>query len=196
MGTRSYKVVLLGSSGVGKTSLAHRIKFKTFPADTASTIGCEFFAKTHAFPDGSTIKFLIWDTSGQEVFRTFTPQFSRGAYLALVFYDTGSTLRENDLIQTLKEWIAFTPESCTILVVPTKHDTLGEANPRKLDGKLFLDTLRDVRFAEPTSAKQDTGIDELMSQMASILLPMESRMRWSPTVEVATPEKKESCCST
>ena len=76
-----------------------------------STISCEFFAKTYTFPDDTSIKFLIWDTSGQEVFRTFTPQFCRAAYLALIFYDVGTTDDENKLVKTIKNWITFTPES-------------------------------------------------------------------------------------
>jgi len=189
--------VLLGSSGVGKTCLANRIKFRKFPTGAESTIGCEFFAKTYAFQDGTSIKFLIWDTSGQEVFKSFTPQFCRAAYLALVFYDIGSTDEESKLVKTLKDWVSFTPEACNVLIVPTKHDTLGAAEkPRKLNGKMFLDTLRDVHFAEPTSAKADTGIDELMTQMAEILLPLQDKGRENGLVEVGEPKKQGACCST
>ena len=60
MNTRSHKVVLLGDSGVGKSSLAHRIKFHSFPTDPASTIGCEFFAKTWSISEDEECKFLIW----------------------------------------------------------------------------------------------------------------------------------------
>jgi small GTP-binding protein len=197
MSTKSYKVVLLGDSGVGKTCLANRIKFQRFPVGIESTIGCEFFAKTYTFPDNTSIKFLLWDTSGQEVFRTFTPQFCRAAYLALIFYDVGTTDDENELVKTIKDWISFTPESCTILIVPTKCDALGSSQkPRRLSDTMFVDTSRDVHVAQPTSAKADTGIDELLTQMAEILLPLKYRERDSDLVAIAEPRKKESCCST
>ena len=196
MSIKSYKVVLLGDSGVGKTCLANRIKFRRFPTRIESTIGCEFFAKTYTFPDNTSIKFLIWDTSGQEVFKTFTPQFCRGAYLALIFYDVGTTDDENKLVKSIKDWISFAPESCTILTVPTKHDALGSTQkPRRLSDKMFVDTSRDVHVAKPTSAKADTGIDELLTQMAEILLPLQYRERESDLVAIAEPRKAESCCS-
>lgn len=197
MSTKSYKVVLLGDSGVGKTCLANRIRFRRFPTGTESTIGCEFFAKTYTFPDDTSIKFLIWDTSGQEVFRVFTPQFCRSAYLALIFYDVGTTDDENKLVKTIKDWMSFIPESCTILIVPTKHDALGSGQePRRLSNKMFVDTSRDVHVAQPTSAKADTGIDELLSQMAEILLPLQYREQDNDLVAIAEPRKEESCCST
>tara|TARA_Y100000389_G_scaffold16802_2_gene14798 strand:- start:7716 stop:8216 length:501 start_codon:yes stop_codon:yes gene_type:complete len=162
-----------------------------------STISCEEFAKTYTFPDDTSIKFLIWDTSGQEVFRTFTPQFCRAAYFALIFYDVGTTDDENKLVKTIKNWITFTPESCTILIVPTKCDALGSSQkPRRLSDTMFVDTSRDVHVAQPTSAKADTGIDELLTQMAEILLPLQYLERDSDLVVIVEPRKEESCCST
>jgi hypothetical protein len=61
---------------------------------------------------------------------------------------------------------------------------------------MFVDTSRDVHVAQPTSAKADTGIDELLTQMAEILLPLKYRERDSDLVAIAEPRKKESCCST
>ena len=195
MNTRSHKVVLLGDSGVGKSSLAHRIKFHSFPTDPASTIGCEFFAKTWSTSEDEECKFLIWDTSGQEVFRTFTPQFCRGAQLGLVFYDSTTSLDEAELVRKLSNWIAYTPENCQILLVPTKSDLVTPGQePKTLCDKLFVKSLHEVYTASPVSAKEDTGVDGLLTQMAHILKSVQPRPTYRDTVVFDDVEEK-GCCS-
>ena len=194
MSIRSYKVVLLGSAGVGKTSLAYRIRFQEFPLSVESTIGCEFFAKTYIFPDLSEMKFLVWDTSGQEVFKTFTPQFCRGAHLALVFYDVSSPTNEASIIQDLTEWSAFAPENCSVLVVPTKKD-LVDGQITELTPKSFPDVECEIHFAKPISSKSGSGIDQLVTQMAEILRPKEELAVTPEVVTITHPMKMSSCCS-
>jgi hypothetical protein len=61
---------------------------------------------------------------------------------------------------------------------------------------MFVDISRDVHVAQPTSAKADTGIDELLTQMAEILLPLQYRECDSDLVAITEPMKEGSCCST
>jgi len=91
---KKYKVVMLGDSTVGKSSILYRLKFSSFSGKQESTIGCEFFAKPIPIPErpDQPVKLLIWDTAGQEVFRSFTPNFLRGA-LAASFATTSQTER-------------------------------------------------------------------------------------------------------
>ena len=121
---KNHKIVLLGDSNVGKTSFALRIKDNHF-ADTASqTIGCEFFSKLCNIPgkENQKIKLLIWDTSGQEVFRHFTNQFTRNTTLALIFFDINNNLSQTNLKKYITEWCSFVQEDTIVLVIPTKHD--------------------------------------------------------------------------
>merc|ERR1712070_932238 len=76
---KKYKVVMLGDSTVGKSSILYRLKFSSFSGKQESTIGCEFFAKPIPIPErpDQPVKLLIWDTAGQEVFRSFTPNLLR-----------------------------------------------------------------------------------------------------------------------
>merc|ERR1711904_662429 len=86
---KKYKVVMLGDSTVGKSSILYRLKFSSFSGKQESTIGCEFFAKPIPIPErpDQPVKLLIWDTAGQEVFRSFTPNFLRGALAGIICYD-------------------------------------------------------------------------------------------------------------
>merc|ERR1712100_693467 len=85
---KKYKVVMLGDSTVGKSSILYRLKFSSFSGKQESTIGCEFFAKPIPIPErpDQPVKLLIWDTAGQEVFRSFTPNFLRGAKIIVIVY--------------------------------------------------------------------------------------------------------------
>ena len=79
------KVVFLGNSGVGKSSILKRFKFDRFDSENDSTIGCEFFAKEVDI-DNKPRKLLLWDTAGQEVFKSFTQNFLRGAKIIVIVY--------------------------------------------------------------------------------------------------------------
>ena len=189
----SFKVVLLGNTGVGKTSLAYRIKFNSFNSNTDSTVGCEFFAYTHIFSDESKVKFLIWDTSGQEVFKTFTPQFCRNASLGLIMYDM--TLVNDTLIESLKTWINFTPQDCIILIVPTKQDIPIINNSSKMNKESFSDISREIHFAQPTSSKMNIGFPELLDKIGCLLLPLSKKMEVN-SVEIEKGVEPRICCST
>ena len=194
MSIRSYKVVLLGNSGVGKTSLAYRMKFDSFRLTTEPTIGCEFFAHTHTFSDDTKIKFLIWDTSGQEVFKSFTPQFCRNARLGLILYDVESENNPN-LTDELKDWIRCVPDDCMILTVPTKQDVPTTRYSSKVNSEKFLSTNREVYFAEPTSSKENRGVTELIAKMGSILRPLLEKTEINVVAIEKAAHKDKKCCS-
>ncbi|XP_055400010.1 ras-related protein Rab-18 isoform X1 [Bubalus kerabau] len=72
------KILIIGESGVGKSSLLLRFTDDTFDPELAATIGVDFKVKTISV-DGNKAKLAIWDTAGQERFRTLTPSYYRGA---------------------------------------------------------------------------------------------------------------------
>lgn len=82
-----YKTILIGDMSVGKTSLAHRIVYKTFNLNGSSTIGAAF----SRYRDKETkIIFDIWDTAGQERFKSLVPMYLRDAKIVLLVYDANS----------------------------------------------------------------------------------------------------------
>jgi len=87
-GASSCKVVLLGETGVGKTSIINRYINNVYNTDSMSTSGASFAAKTMFFEEyDKNHKFEIWDTAGQEKFRSLTKMFYKDAAVAVLVYD-------------------------------------------------------------------------------------------------------------
>jgi small GTP-binding protein len=86
---KTCKVVLLGESGVGKTCIIARFINNTFEDNMISTTGASYAGKTMTFDEfqGKTIKFEIWDTAGQEKYRSLTKIFYKDAGIAILVYD-------------------------------------------------------------------------------------------------------------
>ncbi len=84
-----FKVVLLGESAVGKSSLVLRFVKREFHEFQESTIGAAFLTQTVQIDD-TTVKFEIWDTAGQERYHSLAPMYYRGAQAALIVYDITS----------------------------------------------------------------------------------------------------------
>ncbi|CAG7786248.1 unnamed protein product, partial [Allacma fusca] len=83
------KILIIGQSGVGKSSLLLRFTDDVFDPDQPATIGVDFKVKTLDV-EGNLVKLAIWDTAGQERFRTLTPSYYRGAQGAILVYDVSS----------------------------------------------------------------------------------------------------------
>ncbi len=98
------KVVLLGESGVGKTCIIARFINNTFEENLISTTGASYAGKTMTFEEygGKSIKFEIWDTAGQEKYRSLTKIFYKDAGAAILVYDI---TRKESYEEIKKYWI-------------------------------------------------------------------------------------------
>lgn len=76
---KNVKVLLIGDSGVGKSSLMMRLTADRFDEDIGTTIGIDFKVKQVELEDGRKVSLQLWDTAGQERFRTLTSSYYRGA---------------------------------------------------------------------------------------------------------------------
>jgi len=95
-----FKLVLLGESAVGKSSLVLRFVKGQFLEFQESTIGAAFLTQTVCLND-LTVKFEIWDTAGQERYHSLAPMYYRGAQAAIVVYDITS----RDSFERAKAWV-------------------------------------------------------------------------------------------
>merc|ERR1712195_323291 len=95
-----FKLVLLGDSAVGKSSLVLRFVRGQFFEYQESTIGAAFLTQNVSLND-YTVKFEIWDTAGQERYHSLAPMYYRGAAAAVVVYD----ITNADSFQRAKSWV-------------------------------------------------------------------------------------------
>eukprot|EP01065_Artemidia_motanka_P036375 TRINITY_DN442_c6_g2_i7.p1 TRINITY_DN442_c6_g2~~TRINITY_DN442_c6_g2_i7.p1 ORF type:complete len:213 (+),score=58.89 TRINITY_DN442_c6_g2_i7:105-743(+) len=100
----SFKILLVGDSGVGKSSLLLRFTEDTFDQDIGATIGVDFKVKNITVPyEGRDrrLNLKIWDTAGQERFRTLTSSYYRGAHGVILVYD----ITERQTFENVERWL-------------------------------------------------------------------------------------------
>ncbi|KAF5370006.1 hypothetical protein D9758_001363 [Tetrapyrgos nigripes] len=116
------KIVIMGNSGVGKTSLLHRYTQNKFdPKNTTSTSGA-FFVTKKVYVNGVKVRLQLWDTAGQERFRSMAPMYYRGANAALVLYDITNASTFEDIRGWLEELKKNCPPELIIYIVGSKAD--------------------------------------------------------------------------
>lgn len=150
------KILIIGESAVGKSSLLIRFTEDTFDPDIGPTIGVDFKVKTLNI-DGNTTKLAIWDTAGQERFRTLTPSYYRGAQGIILVYDV--TCRET--FSKLEEWLTecdtySTKNDVVKMLVGNKIDRPGREVSRQ-EGQQFA--RRHAMLFIEASAKTKDGVE-------------------------------------
>lgn len=155
------KIVLLGQSAAGKTCIATRYVKGTFFSQSVSTVGASYLTKT-VVSDGVTYDLNIWDTAGQELYRSLTPMYYRNAHAAVIVFDV--TSRES--FKSASNWInelCETGENSFIILVGNKIDLLDAREVPESDGVKLAKDLR-CTYVE-TSALSNVGIDLLFQNI-------------------------------
>ncbi|KAI0347408.1 hypothetical protein BDW22DRAFT_1322841 [Trametopsis cervina] len=116
------KIVIMGNTGVGKTSLLHRYTQNKFePKNTTSTTGA-FFVTKKVCIHGTRVRLQLWDTAGQERFRSMAPMYYRGANAALLLYDITNASSFDDIRGWLEELKSNCSPDLIIYIVGAKAD--------------------------------------------------------------------------
>ena len=166
-----FKLLLVGDSCVGKSSLLLRFIDNTFSEQFISTIGVDFKIKTIEV-GGKIIKLQIWDTAGQERFRTITSSYYRGAHGIILVYDISDMSSFNSIKLWLQEVEKFAMEDATKILVGNKCDLESE---RKVDydtGKQLADTL-EIPFIE-TSGKDNYNVTAMFTTLTEEIMEQRS----------------------
>jgi len=165
-----FKILLLGSQGVGKSSLLCRFADNEFLENYRTTVGVDFKIRTVEIED-KTIKLQLWDTAGQERFKTVTNTYFRGAHGVILVYDITESKSFSDLNNWLKEVKDHAPPNAVLMVVGNKCDLDSRAVSTK-QGKEFAQS-KEALFLE-TSAKEDTNVTKAFLSLAETI---KSRIR-------------------
>ena len=164
MSTKSYKVLLLGNSYVGKTCILLRFSEDTYKDDYEVTIGLNYRIKTLNI-DNNPIRMQIWDTSGEEKFKAIAKNFYRGAHGVLLIYD----ICEKNSFLDVKSWIEQIIENTdnddiVMILCGNKCDMEKERNISRNEGENLANSYK-IPFFE-CSAKENINIDEIFNTMA------------------------------
>ncbi|CAO3695483.1 unnamed protein product [Rhizopus stolonifer] len=169
------KIVILGSQGVGKTSIAEQFLARSFSPNSTSTIGACFMAKKLTI-DNSRVSLQIWDTAGQALSRkicAMAPMYYRGAQAALLVYDITSRESFEELHSWVEELRRNMTEELIIVVVANKLDlALYEREVPSEEAREYTTRIlgTDTLFYE-VSAKEDNGtIEDIFVYIARLLL--------------------------
>lgn len=163
------KVVMLGDSTVGKSSILEYLKYKRFANNLESTIGCEFYAKSIIVND-INVKLLIWDTAGQEVFRSFTSNFLRNASIIIIVFD----LTNNNSFNNIKIWLEETETQPTakIIICGNKLDLNSTKFISQNEIQEFKNLYpnKEIHYYGNVSAKTGKNVEDLFQFAASIII--------------------------
>ena len=171
MGKVKIKTVLLGDSGVGKTSIAVRLARDVFNDRAQPTVGAAFF--TFVVENGEdSIQFEMWDTAGQERYRSLAPMYYRGAEVVLLVFD----LSDKQSFEAGERWLQDVRASrlkdmraptCTLVLVGNKADLESERQVSTADAEAFA-AEQGMMYIE-TSAKTAHNVKEIMQNVAERL---------------------------
>mmetsp|Transcript_7761 Transcript_7761/g.11311 ORF Transcript_7761/g.11311 Transcript_7761/m.11311 type:complete len:216 (+) Transcript_7761:140-787(+) len=160
-----FKYIIIGDTGVGKSCLLLQFTDKRFQPVHDLTIGVEFGARMITVEDSKQIKLQIWDTAGQESFRSITRSYYRGAAGALLVYD----ITRRDTFKHLSRWLdearQHSQSNMVIMLIGNKSD---------LEHRRAVSTEEGLEFAEKnglvfmeTSAKTAANVEKAFIDTAA-----------------------------
>ncbi|XP_038120795.1 ras-related protein Rab-35 isoform X2 [Culex quinquefasciatus] len=152
-----FKLLIIGDSGVGKSSLLIRFSDNTFSGSYITTIGVDFKIRTVVI-NGERVKLQIWDTAGQERFRTITNTYYRGTHGVIVVYD----VTNGESFANVKRWLQEIESNCDVVnkvLVGNKNDDPNRKVVITEDSDRFAKQM-DIQLFE-TSAKDNLNVEEM-----------------------------------
>lgn len=179
----SVKLVLLGDSSVGKSSIITRYVTDTFVEGREATIGAAFLARVCTIED-RVIRFDIWDTAGQERFRSLAPMYYRNAAAAMIVFD----VTNYSSFTGAKRWVNELPADVMVTLVGNKVDV--ENRQVSADEIREYVNEKNLLYTE-TSARFGTNIDHVFNEIAKNV-PLKDQAR-AQKIDVKSNDQISSC---
>ena len=210
---QSYKVIILGESSVGKSSIIDRLTKNKFSEISISTVG-QFYTEKILEIKNNKIKFEIWDTAGQEKFRALAKVFYKNAAVCILVYDNyyngcdGAILvyditNRKSYDELVNYWYNEILKNCPNIIfgiAGNKFDLFEKEKVNEKEAKEFADKIGAIFYS--TSAKEGIGIDTLFQELGiKIYEANENTATFDETISSAKlnsidigNNKKKNCC--
>jgi len=173
---KTCQILIIGDSSVGKTSIISRYTNGTFKEEYLATVGLDYYSKEEII-DGKTINIKLWDTAGEERYKSLTQNYFRNAEGVLLVFDVTNTNSFNNL----KDWISsiklnmegkniFIP----VVIIGNKLDMEDQREITKEQAEQFVSENKYKYFE--TSAKTGEGVDKSIRELATQILKQDGQM--------------------
>ena len=195
-----FKVLLVGNSDVGKSSLILRYVDQIWNDVFVPTIGVDFKVKSLEI-ENKSIKLQIWDTAGQERFRNVISSYFKGEHGILLIFDITS----RDSFKELENWLAEVEKNASTqilkILIGNKCDLEEEREISKDEGEAFA--MRNGMQYIETSAKINTNVNEAFEALSKIMVEYYSKkssainenktIKMNKGTDITIPKKKKCC---
>jgi small GTP-binding protein len=188
------KVIFVGDSGVGKTSIIGRMRSENYFQGTQPTVGGSSVSIEAETTKGN-LRFIVWDTAGQEEFRSILPLYFRDAAACLIVF----SVTDSKSFENVKEWLEVTrnaaPPSVAIGLLGNKSDCDTDRQVSCEEGAQKSEKLELAFYCE-TSAVTGQNIEEILPTIAG---HVQLEKRKAPSVIISeaparTDQSKQKCC--
>lgn len=180
-----FKVVFIGDSTVGKTSLIHC--FLRQDVKPTSTLGATS-TRVETTVDGQTIVINVWDTAGQESFKNLVPVYAKGSHAAVIVFDQTNPLS----FEHVKDWHSYMMQhvgNIIICLAANKNDLPSQVDFNEVYAWAAEKQVEVIR----TSAVERTNVDTLFDTVSRELYKLSQQVKEEPKDEVnIAPEPQEN----
>ena len=159
----TFKIIIVGNSGVGKTSITNNAVKNVFFESYKATIGMEIFS-LFVKVNHKIIKLQIWDTCGQEIYRSLITNFYRNSSLAIIVYSIDKKNSFKDIELWLKELRLYSSPDIKVILIGNKSDLKDKREVTYEEGAKYLEDDRIMSFYE-TSAKTGDNVKKLFEEI-------------------------------
>jgi small GTP-binding protein len=184
----SIRLLLIGDSNVGKSSILTRFADDSFSSSFITTVGIDF-RTTYVEIDGKRIRVQIWDTAGQERFKGIMPAYYRGIQGAILVYD----ITNPSSFANIQTWVTEIDHNCTnppiaSMLLANKTDLVHERKISTLDGQ-DLAMNYELNFSEVSAFNNDDSVHVAIYHLVKTIIDRLSYEKNKTTSVVIEPEK-------
>ena len=196
----SFKVITIGNSGVGKTSILERFVYNRFNENTMSTVGLNNITKNITLKNGDIIQLKLFDTAGQEKFHSLSKSYFRNTDAVLFVYAINDRLSFEDINNWVELFENDNYAKIPLFLVENKNDLYN----REVDQNSIYDFLEKNKkfiFKSISAAKNDNSINELFQELGELLYKnykdsgIEKKTQKKIQINLKESKKKGGCCT-